>query len=295
MQAIQAAPRLALDNILFATDFSTASERALHVAIALADWYGSRLLVAHAVNPEPHYNVPLEPLPVELDPVWQAARDKIAALESGHALDVVAHETILEHGQPWNVVSRILRQHKIDMLIAGTHGRTGLKRVVLGSQAETIFRQASCPVLTVGPHVDANENQRWNPKTVIFATDFSPASLHALPTALSIAEETESTLIVLHVTMMFPADQAGELQETTIARMKALLPPDAQLWCKPEFVLCCEMPADGILQVAEERGADLIVLGVRRKAMPVAASHMPWATASEVASRAPCPVLTVRG
>lgn len=295
MDAIQATPRLALENILFTTDFSVASDRALQVALALADWYGSKLFVAHAVTPEPHYNVPLEPLPLELDPLWQAAQKKMEALENNHTLDEVTHQTIVEHGQPWGVVSRILRQHKIDMVIAGTHGRTGFKRLVLGSHAETIFRQAPCPVLTVGPHVSADQTMRWNPKTIIFATDLSDTSLRALPMALSIAEETESTLILLHVTMLFPEDHTSEVEQTTIARMKALLPADAQLWCHPEFLIKCELPADGILLAAQERDADLIVLGVRRKALPGAASHLPWAVASDVVSRAACPVLTVRG
>jgi nucleotide-binding universal stress UspA family protein len=295
MDAIKATPRLALANILFATDFSVTSDRALHVALALADWYGSKIFLTHAVTPEPHYNVPLEPVPTEVDPLWQIADKKMEKLGASEILHHVAHEAILEHGNPWPVVSRVSRQHKIDLIVAGTHGRTGLKKLVLGSQAETIFRQASCPVLTVGPHVPVSDAKRWNPKTVLFTTDFSDTSVSALPLALSIAEESESNLVMLHITTLIPIDDKEKTEIAVTGRLKALLPPDAELWCKPEFTLKCDFPAEGILQTAEEHNADLIVMGVRSRTLPSAASHLPWATASEVVSRASCPVLTVRG
>jgi nucleotide-binding universal stress UspA family protein len=295
MEAIKATTRLTVANILFATDFSVTSDRALHVALALADWYGSKIFVTHAITPEPHYNIPLEPIPVELDPLWQIADEKMEKLHASEILHGVAHETILERGNPWPVVSRVSRQQKIDLIVAGTHGRTGLKKLVLGSQAETIFRQASCPVLTVGPHVPVSDANRWNPKTVLFTTDFSDTSVNALPLALSIAEESESNLVMLHITTLIPIDDKEKAEIAVAARLKALLPPDAELWCKPQFIMKCDFPAEGILQTAEECNADLIVMGVRSRTLPNAASHLPWATASEVVSRALCPVLTVRG
>jgi nucleotide-binding universal stress UspA family protein len=295
METIQATPRLALANILFTTDFSAASDRALQVTLALADWYGSKIYVAHAVTPEPHYNVPLKPLPLELDPLWQLAHKKMEGLETGEPFRNVQHEAILEHGHPWQVVSRVMREHEIDLVVTGTHGRTGLKKLVLGSQAEIIFRQATCPVLTVGPHVAAADVETWNPKTILFATDFSDTSVHALPLALSIAEESSSTLIVLHLTPLVPMDVKDETQAHTLKRLQALMLADAELWCKPEYMLRCDFPAEGILQIAEERKADLIVMGVRKRTLPLAAAHFPWATASEVVSRALCPVVTVRG
>ncbi len=295
MDAIKSTPRLALANIVFATDLSPASDRALHVALALADWYGSKIYVTHAVTPEPHYNVPLEPLPLELDPLWQNAERRMVEFEAVQELQGTYHEMILEHGLPWSVISRVMRQHKIDLIVAGTHGRTGLKKLVLGSRAETIFRQATCPVLTVGPYVTSSAADKWNPKTVLFATDFSETSLHALPLALSIAEESEATLILLHLTTLVPLDYKDDAQANALARLRAMVPPDAELWCKPEFVLKFEFPAEGILHVIEDRNVDLVVLGIRKKTFPYAASHLPWATASDVVSRAPCPVLTVRG
>jgi hypothetical protein len=71
MEALKTAPRLALSNILFTTDFSTTSERALSFALAIANWYGSKVLVVHGVTPESRHEVRLDRLPVEADPAWQ--------------------------------------------------------------------------------------------------------------------------------------------------------------------------------------------------------------------------------
>ncbi len=295
MEALKTTPRLALEHILFATDFSSTSARALTFTLAVARWYGAKVYAVHAVTPEPHYSVPLEPVPLELDPEWQRARKSMEQYEATHAFGEVDHETIVEHGQPWEVVSRILRQQRIDLLVLGTHGRTGVRKIVLGSQAETIFRQASCPVLTVGPHVNPAASDAWNPKTVILATDFSDTSLRALPFALSIAEEAQAHLLLTHLMPLVPMDRKDDAEADALAKLQALIPADAEPWCQPEFVVRVDFPAEGILKLAQERNTDLIVLGVRKKAVPSASAHLPWATASAVVSRAPCPVLTVRG
>ncbi|HET7207486.1 MAG TPA: universal stress protein [Terriglobales bacterium] len=294
MQAVKTTPRLALSNILFTTDFSQTSDRALTFALALASWYGATVHLLHAVTPEPHYSVPLEPLPLEMDTLWQDARDKMQAYESSRSFGEVRHELILEHGTPWDVVSRVLRTRKIDLLVLGTHGREGIKKIVLGSQAEIIFRQAGSPVLTVGPHVPAVESRTWKPKNIIFATDFSESSLNALPLAFSIAEETDANLLMIHLTPLVPMDYKDDTENNVIGRLKALLPQDAADWCKPEFMVRFEFPAEGILRLADERRSDLIIVGVRKRTMPVLSSHSPWATASTLVARASCPVLTVR-
>jgi nucleotide-binding universal stress UspA family protein len=295
VEAVNIAPRLALENILFATDFSSTSERAFAFASAIARCYGSKIFAVHAVTPEPHYSVPLEPVPLDLDPMWQQARKKMKHYQTTGAFGDINHEIIVEHGQAWDVVSRILRQHRIDLLVLGTHGRSGVRKLVLGSQAETIFRQAICPVLTVGPHVAGIGSDTWNPKRIIFASDLSPTSDHAFPFALSLAEETQACLTLLHLMPLAPPSADDDAEANALATLQKLIPADAENWCRPEFLARVDFPAEGILQVAEERNADVIVMGVRRRAIPTASAHLLWATASEVVSRACCPVLTVRG
>jgi nucleotide-binding universal stress UspA family protein len=200
---------------------------------------------------------------------------------------------VIEQGSPWEVVSRQIQKQPMDLLVLASHGRRGLRKLVLGSEAERIFRQSSGPVLTVGPRARAIDPGRWTPKTIIFPTDFSPTSLHSLPFALALAEESQATLVVLHLTPLFPFGYRPEIESDLTDQLKVLVPEDAGDWCRLEFVVRFEFAAEGILQVAEERQSDLIVMGVR-KASALAASHSPWETASEVVSKACCPVITVR-
>ena len=294
MEALNVTPRLALQNILFTTDFSSTSERALRFALAFASWYEAKLSIVHAVPPEPHYPIPIDQLPPAIDPLWREAQGKMATFASASALRRVRHEMFVEQGRPWDVVQGIMQKRPADLLVLGTHGRVGLKKMVLGSEAEIIFRQALCPVLTVGPGVAPVYWPHWQLKTIVFATDFSETSEAALPLALSLAEENQASLLLLHLTPMVPIDSQDDLEVGIREGLRKMIPADAEDWCKPECVVRFQFPADGILDLAKERGADLIVMGVRRTSAPVARAHLPWAIATDVVSRAPCPVLTVR-
>jgi nucleotide-binding universal stress UspA family protein len=292
---LQANLRLSLKTILFTTDFSLASEAALPYVQALVRWYGSKVVVAHSVPPEPALSVPLDAAPLNMNLNWQQAQNKMTAFLRTDPLPGVVHETVLEQGELWDVLSDLIRRHDIDLVVLGTHGRKGLKKLVLGSAAEQIFRLAPCPVLTVGPNAARPTVQFENWKRILFATDFSAGSLKALPYALSMAEENNAQLMLLHTIPLVPVQQQEDVQEGARRRLEKLIPPDASDWCQPEFVVRFEFPADGILKVAEERQADLVVMGVRATASPRTSAHLPWATAYEVVCRAHCPVLTVRG
>jgi nucleotide-binding universal stress UspA family protein len=284
--------RIAISNILLATDFSEVSRAALAYACNLARSYGSKIFVTHVVAPEPYLTVPLEPIPVDLDLFWNREKQNMAEFVAAKALEEIPHEDILQRGELWDVIAHVIDQHMIDLIVTGTHGRKGLKKVVLGSVAEKIYRQAKCPVLTVRPEGAACSKTSWELKRILFATDFSETSLHALPYALSLAEENEATLIFLNVAPLVPYQYKQSIVETTCKRLEGLMPPEP--WCNPDFVVCFDFPAQGILQIARDRETDLIVLGVNRRAAVGLSSHLPWSTASEVVSAAPCPVLTVR-
>ena len=293
MDTVQTPARIGFQSILFATDFSTHSERALQFALAFARQYDSKIVVVHASPPEVHYPVPMEPIPLELDPIMQESKRNMEELEANPRLQAFTHECVLEPGILWNVVDAQLAKQKADLIVLATHGRHGISKLVFGSEAESIFRRAACPVLTVGPHVGFVDEESWKPKTIIFATDFSLSSLHALPYAISMAEEYQAQLILLHLSALIPLEVGDDIEASLVRRLQDLVTPET---CsrKPECIVRFEFPAEGILQAAEEFTADLIVMSVRRSALAGAASHLPWAIASEVVSRAPCAVLTVR-
>lgn len=295
MQALQVSVRLSLRNILFATDFSAASDAAVPYALAFAQWYEAKVFVTHIVSPEPRLSVPLDPLPVEADYNWQAAEKRMEAYSRRHDFDNVAHQFLLKQGGLVDVLSRVIRRQEIDLIVLGSHGRHGISKMVLGSTAEQVFRTASCPVLTVGPKATKGLGEPAALKRILFATDFSVGSLNALPYALSLAEENQASVILLHLITLAPIEQERQAAlEHAKANLRALVPGDAEAWCKPEFVAQFDFPEDGILRLAELRDVDLIVMGVRRVRSVRLAAHAPWATAYEVVCRAHCPVLTVR-
>jgi nucleotide-binding universal stress UspA family protein len=237
----------------------------------------------------------MDSLPIEADYGWQDATEKMKAYSLGHVFGEVSHEMVLKSGDLGDVLSDVVRQYGIDLIVIGTHGRHGFAKIVLGSTAERIFRTATCPVLTVGPKAAKWSEDAETPKRIVFATDFSAGSLHALPYALSLAEESQAEIVLLHLITLVPIEQDRQaVEECAIAGLKAMIPAGADAWCKPEMVVRCDFPAEGILRLAEERRADLIVMGVHRAHSPRLEAHAPWATAYEVVCRAPCPVLTVR-
>jgi nucleotide-binding universal stress UspA family protein len=294
MPSIQAPARISIANILLPTDFSDASRAAVPYASALARLYGAKVFVAHVVSPEAHLSVPLDRLPHEADPAWQEARRNAEQFLSSNRLQNLAHEEILERGELWDVISGIIARNQIDLLVLGTRGRQGLRKLILGSQAEIIYRQAPCPVLTVGPRAGIS-GRPHKPRHILFPTDLSASSLLALPYALSLAEENDAALTLLHFVPLVPWQEQGPVAESAQKRLEALIPEEVQLWCKPDYVVRFEFPVEGVLRVAEEQDADLIVMGVRQTSGTTLTSHLPWTIASEVVSEAPCPVLTVRG
>ena len=293
MPTIAASLRLTFKNILFPNDFSDASEHALPFALAMARQFGAKLFVTHAVAPEPPLAIPLEPVPLEMDPYWGDARKKLTRFLDADRVRDVVREGILEQGDLWRVIDDVIERHSIDLIVLGSHGRHGLKKLVLGSAAEQVFRQASCPVMTIGPNA-VSRSASGELRQVIFATDFSQGSLHALPYALSLAEEYQAQLTMVHLIPMVPMLHQAQVHEQAIRQLEELLPRDAEYWCKPEFVVSFEFPAEGILTLAADRKADLIVMGVHSQA-PRSSAHLPWAVAYEVVCHAACPVLTVRG
>jgi nucleotide-binding universal stress UspA family protein len=301
---------ISLKNILFATDFSEASEAALTYAAAIARRYDSQLHVAHIMSPASYIIPSLPGDPVTLDSIHEAARADVRQRMEAMAshLKTVPHHTYVREGEVWKSLADLIQTHEIDLLVVGTHGRTGVEKLVLGSKAEEILRLAPCPVLTVGPKIagraklTAIESKRKglipveiSVGQIVYATDFSPESLAAAPFATSLAQEFQSKLTLLHVIKKRKdKDHQTEPIDLALQRLEKLVPEEASLWCSPRPTVQIGPPADCILQEALDTKADLIVLGVRAASGNLgAATHLPWATAHKVIAQANCPVLTI--
>ena len=312
MQALEVSSPavISLKNVLFATDFSQASEAALPYAAAINRRYGSQLHVVHTVSPASYLipSAPGVPSTVESmhDAVLANARQRMETLAS--QLTPAPYHTYIREGEVWEGLSEMIRTHEIDLLVVGTHGRTGLEKLVLGSIAEEILRQAPCPVLTVGSKVSGRaklpaaegEGKHLNPvdislRQIVYATDFSPESLAAAPYAASLAQEFQAKLTLLHVIEKFEdTDPRSKPIDLALQRLESLVPNEASLWCSAKPSIQFGPPAERILQEALDSKADVIVLGVRSAAGHLgAATHLPWATAHKVIAHAHCPVLTI--
>ena len=104
----------------------------------------------------------------------------------------------MRRGKNWNVISRILKLQSTDLIVMGTHGKTGLTKLILGSFAEDVFRQASCPVLTVGPSVPDQAVSK-SPRHILFPDNGSYASKAAERYAYQLGRAPEAQLTLLGV------------------------------------------------------------------------------------------------
>ena len=282
---------IALKHILLATDFSRATPVALSHVTAIAHRYKSKVYLAHVITSEMYPFLSPEALTQAFEDSQLYAKNQLAGLST--QLDGIQHESLLGHGEVTDALTEMIKRHDIDLVVVGTHGRRGIKRFLLGSVAEEIFRSSPCPVLTVGPHV-ARASQEISLRRILYPTDLSNESFTAAPYACSLAREDSADIIVLHVLPQISATYSGMkvLAKAFQDEMKKLIPADAERGCHPDFDVESGDPAETILRMAKERKADLIIMGIRR-ARPLT-SHLEADTAYRVVAAAECPVLTVR-
>ena len=293
MKPAAATTRVRFDNVLYATDFSQTAESAIPFVKKIARHFSSNVLAFH-VKP-PVVNPMTQPATWPVDIEAAKAVDREHRLDLLHAFDEFNTDVEIDEGDIRSNLEKAIRTHDTDLVVIGTHGRTGVARILLGSIAEEIFRTVQCPVLTVGPHSDPAKS---NIKKILFATDFASEAPLAATYAVSLAQEFQAELTMMHVVQ---EPKPGEfsmwsnVQESTKKLLQNLIPADAGAWCKPEFFVERGEAADRILDLANLRDVDLIVLGARpEEGVPGAATHLGIATAHRVVANAKCPVLTVR-
>jgi nucleotide-binding universal stress UspA family protein len=267
------------ERIVFATDLSFTADGVVPHVLETARVYCSKVYVVHVRTSER----------------GEIQQEAVKRLKD--RLGSIPHELVITDGDVRITLLNFVQQENIDLIVVGTHGRTGLGRVLLGSMAEAIVREAPCPVLTVRPRILQNET--WTPKIteILCATDLTPISGAGTRYAVSMAQENHSRLTILHVQ---PKPKAGGLPKSeehvtlTLRRLQELVPNGAELWCEPHCMVEEGDATDKILEVAAQCGADTIVLGLRPYSVGLA-THLMRPTAHRVVLRAPCPVLTVRG
>lgn len=312
MDEESAAPRPGKESILMnaesrpktiavATDFSDNAEVATTWATEIARRHAAKLVLLHAILPEtppvPEFVV-LPPTYYEAirESVQQRLDERVAELrKSGLVADA---EVVF--GPAASALLAAAKQCGADLLVAGTRGRTGWKRVLLGSTAAHLVRDAHCPVLTIHP-TDAGPPRPV--RKVLVATDFSEAARRAALAAIALASpEVPLALRVFHVyrlpneALHLPArvlaDAIRDAREAALARVDE----EAQKLARPGVTVASMAregyPPELILEEARRLDADLIALGTQgRSGLD---RLFLGSTAERVLPAAPCPVLTVR-
>lgn len=282
-EAAKGKARVSIQNVLFATDLSHASAPAITYALEIAGLYGARICAVHVKTGE-------------WDKVQEQESDRLRDFLKGipHEFLVVpgGPTALRESGDTPTTLLGLVGTKNIDLIVVGTHGRSGLGRVLIGSVAETIVREAPCPVLTVGPRLMFEPKWSLKIREVLYATDLTPSSEGASQYAISLAQENKARLTILNV---LPKPKASEdLASSTLRRMQELVLPETGLWRQPNYIVEAGDPAEKILDMAAGYKADVIVLGIRPHSV-AAATHLLRPTVHRVIAGATCPVLTVRG
>jgi nucleotide-binding universal stress UspA family protein len=285
-------------NILHLTDFSACSDAALTWAMSMARANEAKLSVLHVVVPDALvYMTPSSPtVATEMQEEW--ANREMQRIEE--RLADVPHGTMVTRGTDvWSAVERTLMQVESDLIVLGTHGRTGLRKILMGSVAEKVLRSAAVPVMTVGPAVVRGLGGDGKFHRVLLATDLAAGSAEAAGYAIAFALRDEAKLVLVHACKQSKQGRSAKRSELSVAevihRLHETVPCAVSFRHRPETLVEYGEPGARIVEIAKRKEADLIVMGIRTPRSLFAATHLNAGTAHNVVAQAPCPVLTVRG
>jgi nucleotide-binding universal stress UspA family protein len=299
-----------IKRILCAVDFSDFSRRALDHALAVARTYGAGVTALHVLPAAPAltavpYYFGAEIAPIALPPIdlGQVTAELQRFIETeqvpGIRVETLVTEALDTHREILVQADRL----QADLIVLGTHGRSGFERLYLGSVTEKVLRKAHSPVMTVPPKVpDAMPPGPAAFTRILCALDFSDSSRLALDYALSLAQENKAALTLTHVIETHPlyADFAPPVTldldawtRDARARLHAMVPGAARTSCNIAEIVHEGKPYREILQLAKTLDVDLIVLGVRGRG--AADMFFFGSTTHHVIREARCAVLTLRG
>lgn len=239
----------------------------------------------HVNGPDSYHLLPPQAFRVAVTE-RQATDDIIHLVEL--LLQGLPNEVPLRQGGIWEVIDDVVSRNKIDLLVLGTHGRSGLPKFLLGSVSEQVFRRVYCPVLTVGPQAVA-ATPKLKLQKILLASDLDPRSAAPLY-ASRLCNEFNGSLTALHVTGVNGGDGCEGHKASQLEAMLAL----DDTTKPPRIIIEHGSPATAILEKIAELRPAIVVLGARHRARSGLAAHLPWSTTTRVISEAQCPVLTVR-
>ena len=297
--------KIQVQRILCATDLSDFSNSAVMQAIGMAKEFGSMLFICHVID---------LPLVTMHGAAFVYPEDQIEEMKTG-ALDQIKGlvkdselnwEAVVETGPVSSSLCRLAVEKQADLAIVCTHGRTGLKRLFLGSVTERLLRTIACPLLVVTPPEKAGRMEKhfkgFGFKQILVGCDFSEDSRRAVEYGFSLAQEFEADIHLVHVVEPFvyrdamlpesvKTEALTEVETGCRQRLEDLVPADAHNWCKVKIVCEAGKPFQALKKYAGVHRVDLIVLGVRGHSL--VATMLLGSTTDRVIRGVACPVLSV--
>jgi nucleotide-binding universal stress UspA family protein len=296
-------------HILCPTDLSEGSLRSLRYAAGFARSYDARLTVLHVVPTFEPIAVPSSGLSEPVQVVFPMSRAEVLGeirdvIDAAGAASISTTVAAYEGDPATTIVDRSLAIGA-DLLVMGTHGRSGFERLLIGSVAESVLQKAPCPVLLVPPHVTGTVPADVKFKNILCPVDFSPSSLQALGFALDLGRQGSGVVTVLHALEWLAEEEPRTDAHFNVPEYRQYLLNDARH--RVQALLAGEPPTSSathemvvagrahreILRVAADSGVDLIVMGAQGRGG--LGLTLFGSTTQQVVRSATCPVLTVRG
>ena len=318
-------------RIMCPVDFSDFTDEILGYSVALCREFNAALLLVHIVTDVDPYlgqevitfeNVELR------DKSILNAKKRLGDMVEDLTID---HEIIVIDGNPPDEIRRLAAEKETDLVVTATHGKSGIKKLLLGSVTEKLIKTINCPLLILNTKQHdfvSLPDYEMKLKKILVGCDFSPDSKLAFDYGLSLAQEFQAEVYLTHVIKpteyielkasdyinIIPGNFAHwhssdyfEMQEKVTAENREriselrkrlegqlyyMLPEECKNWCTPHTDVITGEPYKQLVQFAKEQEVDMIVLGIR--------GHTLWeklmvgSTTDRVIRHAPCPVLVVR-
>lgn len=286
-------PQVSIDSVVFATDFSTCSEKAGQYARLLARYYSAGLIVAHAFQAS-QAAMEAESFSHNFSRQRKDLLSRLTSIVKAPGEGVEAEAVLLE-GNTETAIAALAEKHAPALIVLGTHGPGRVQREFLGSAAERILRSTPWPCLVVGPRVPNASEHAVPFRRILYATDFTPAAARAAIYAISLAKDAGADIDVLNVvpvkTVDHP-DRLSELREHFYDELDRLVPGQAREFCNPRSFVETGNAHQQIQEHIRQHDIDLLVIGVRKS------SHLDleirMSNAFRLVIESPCPVLTIR-
>ena len=284
-------------KILCPVDFSPASLRAFDYALKFAKSHGARVHALHVVEPVMGaayvVSIGAQSLAAEFE---REAKRVLLKLKAKAAKAGVRVDTDVRVGDIDLGIRLSVDAQKADLVIMGSHGRRGFKRLVLGSVTERMIRHSAVPVMIIGP--GRRPGSAPSPvRSILVTTDFSDGTSDAVELALSIAKESHAKVTLLHVVHDIAADIVGHYREALLGgvevQLRKLVPARGFEECEVETRVGAGLPSRIIANMIKYEKFDLLVMNIHGKDFLDHAFIGSTAERSLRAAAEICPVLLI--